>query len=97
MFEFTEVEKIEDSAHVKRIVKLDRELVRNVGSDKVRQSILKNCLNMFDDLNITALAEGIETYDEYIWLKDAGIELMQGYYFAKPDFESLPSVDPSLY
>ncbi|MFT4765634.1 MAG: EAL domain-containing protein (putative c-di-GMP-specific phosphodiesterase class I), partial [Oleispira sp.] len=130
MFEFTEVEKIEDSAHVKRIVsyynslgfktaiddfgsgysglnlladfqtdivKLDMGLVRNVGSDKVRQSILTHCLNMLDDLNITALAEGIETSEEYSWLKNAGVELMQGYYFAKPGFESLPSVDVSLY
>jgi EAL domain-containing protein (putative c-di-GMP-specific phosphodiesterase class I) len=129
MFEFTEVEKIEDSAHVKRIVsyynslgfktaiddfgsgysglnlladfqtdivKLDMELVRNVGSDKVRQSILTHCLNMLDDLNITALAEGIETSEEYSWLKNAGVELMQGYYFAKPGFESLPRVDVSL-
>jgi EAL domain-containing protein (putative c-di-GMP-specific phosphodiesterase class I) len=130
MFEFTEVEKIEDSAHVKRIVayyqelgfktaiddfgsgysglnllagfqtdiiKLDMDLVRNVGSDHARQSIIKHCLNMFADLNVTPLAEGIETYEEYVWLKNAGIELMQGYLFAKPGFESLPTVDPSVY
>jgi EAL domain-containing protein (putative c-di-GMP-specific phosphodiesterase class I) len=130
MFEFTEVEKIEDSAHVKRIVayyqelgfktaiddfgsgysglnlladfqtdiiKLDMDLVRNVGSDHARQSIIKHCLSMFTDLNVTPLAEGIETYEEYVWLKNAGIELMQGYLFAKPGFESLPTVDSSVY
>ena len=48
---------------------------------------------MFADLGVTALAEGIETIEEYIWLKEAGIELMQGYLFAKPSFESLPEVD----
>jgi len=37
---------------------------------------------MFRDLNITPLAEGIETVEEYIWLKNAGVELMQGYLFA---------------
>ncbi|GIU38073.1 EAL domain-containing protein [Shewanella colwelliana] len=126
MFEFTEVEKIEDSTHVERIVayyqslgfktaiddfgsgyaglglladfqtniiKLDMGLVRNINADKVRQSIVANCLNMFRDLNITPLAEGIETEAEFLWLQGAGIELMQGYLFAKPGFENLPQVN----
>lgn len=130
MFEFTEVEKIEDSAHIKRVVeyyqslgfttatddfgsgysglnlladfqtdiiKLDMELIRNIDSDKVRQAIVTHCLNMFRDLNITPLAEGIETLQEYTWLKAAGIELMQGYLFAKPGFESLPTIDFNDY
>ena len=130
MFEFTEVEKIADTEHVKRIVdyyqslgfktavddfgsgysglnlladfqtdiiKLDMALIRNIDSNKVRQAIIKNCITMFDELNITTLAEGIETYAEYAWLRDAGIELMQGYYFAKPGFESLPEIDHGHY
>ncbi len=130
MFEFTEVEKIADTEHVKRIVdyyqslgfktavddfgsgysglnlladfqtdiiKLDMALIRNIDSNKVRQAIIKNCITMFDELNITTLAEGIETYEEYAWLRDAGIELMQGYYFAKPGFESLPEIDHGHY
>ena len=126
MFEFTEVEKITDSAHIKRVVeyyqslgfttatddfgsgysglnlladfqtdiiKFDMELIRNIGSDKVRQSIVTHSLNMLRELNITPLAEGIEILEEYTWLKAAGIELMQGYLFAKPGFESLPTVE----
>jgi len=30
------------------------------------------------------------------FLRDIGIELMQGYYFAKPGFESLPEVNFSI-
>ena len=130
MFEFTEVEKIEDASHVKRIVeyyqslgfrtaiddfgagysglnlladfqtdiiKLDMALICNVHSNTARQSIVRRCLEMFDDLDVIALAEGIETYEEYVWLKNAGIELMQGYLFAKPGFQSLPMVDFSSY
>ncbi|GMA55394.1 diguanylate phosphodiesterase [Alicyclobacillus contaminans] len=130
MFEFTEVEKIDDTEHVKRIVdyyqslgfktavddfgsgysglnlladfqtdiiKLDMALIRHIDSNKVRQAIIKNCITMFDELNITTLAEGIETYEEYAWLRDAGIELMQGYYFAKPSFESLPEMNHGHY
>ncbi|MDP2486577.1 EAL domain-containing protein [Pseudoalteromonas marina] len=129
MFEFTEVEKVEDTAHIKRVVdyyqslgfktatddfgagysglnlladfqtdiiKLDMELIRDINSDKKRQLIVTHCLNMFKDLNITALAEGIETVEEYVWLKHAGVELMQGYLFAKPGFECLPNVNLDL-
>lgn len=35
-------------------------------------------------LNIKLLAEKVETYDEYIFTRDLGYELFQGYYFAKP-------------
>lgn len=130
MFEFTEVEKIEDSQFVKRIVeyynklgfktaiddfgsgyaglglladfqtnivKLDMELIRNIDKDHARQSIVKNCLNIFRDLNITPLAEGIETREEFNCLRDFGIELMQGYLMAKPGFESLPLVNFSQF
>jgi len=129
MFEFTEVEKVEDTAHIKRVVdyyqslgfktatddfgagysglnlladfqtdiiKLDMALIRDINSDKKRQLIVTHCLNMFRDLNITALAEGIETVEEYVWLKHAGVELMQGYLFAKPGFECLPNVNLDL-
>lgn len=125
LFEFTEVEKIEDTEHVQRIVqyyqklgfqtavddfgsgyaglnlladfqtniiKFDMELIRNVDHSPARQSIIRNCLNIFSDLNITPLAEGVETEAEFNWLNEAGIELMQGYLFAKPGFEELPEV-----
>ncbi|CAD2226610.1 conserved hypothetical protein [Pseudoalteromonas sp. 3J6] len=126
MFEFTEVEKIEDSSHVERVVsyyqelgfktatddfgsgysglnlladfqtdiiKLDMALIRDIDKDTKRQTIVRNCLNMFKELNVMALAEGIETAEEYHWLKSVGIELMQGYLFAKPGFECLPDVN----
>ncbi len=74
------------------IIKFDMELIRNIHRCPARQSIVKNCMNLFQDLNITALAEGIEVKEEMLWLKQAGVELMQGYYFAKPGFECLPEV-----
>ena len=68
-------------------------ILRNIDQDKSRQIIVKNCVNLFKDFNITPLAEGIETLEEMLWLRAAGIDLMQGYLFAKPGFECLPSVD----
>ena len=75
------------------IVKLDMGLIRGIDSDTVRQSIVRHCVNMFRDLNIEPLAEGIETVGESNWLLEAGVNLQQGYLFAKPGFECLPQVD----
>ena len=79
------------------IVKLDMELIRDIDSDQTRQLIVKNCLNLFRDLKITPLAEGVETRAEMLWLRNAGVELIQGYFFAKPGFECLPTVDDSCF
>jgi EAL domain-containing protein (putative c-di-GMP-specific phosphodiesterase class I) len=78
------------------IAKLDMELIRNIDKDPVRQIVVKNTVAMFRELNITPLAEGIETKEEMCFLRDIGIDLMQGYYFAKPGFESLPEVNFSI-
>lgn len=48
---------------------------------------------VFSRFTAYPLAEGIETKEEFLCLRDFGVELMQGYLFAKPSFESLPQVD----
>ncbi|MCE0494342.1 EAL domain-containing protein [Vibrio salinus] len=75
------------------IVKIDMGLIRNVDTDSTRQIIIKNCVAMLRELNISPLIEGIETKEEMLFLHNIGVDLMQGYYFAKPGFESLPTVD----
>lgn len=35
-------------------------------------------------LEVPLVAEGVETEDQYLMLKDMGYEIIQGYYFAKP-------------
>jgi EAL domain-containing protein (putative c-di-GMP-specific phosphodiesterase class I) len=71
------------------IVKLDMHLVRGIDQDKVRRTIVQHTVNMLNDLGITVLCEGIETAGELAVLSDLGIDLIQGYYFAKPAFEAI--------
>ncbi|MGO3345169.1 MAG: EAL domain-containing protein [Marinomonas sp.] len=75
------------------ITKIDMSLIRNIDQDTKRQIILKNLVNLFNDLNVIIIAEGIETKAEYQVLEDMGIHLFQGYYFAKPSFESLSEIN----
>ena len=43
-------------------------------------------------LNVEVIAEGIETEAELEALRALGVRYIQGYYFAKPGFETLPVV-----
>lgn len=72
------------------LIKLDLHLVRGIEQNGPRQAIVRGILRTCLDLGIDVLAEGVETAAEYIWLRNEGIELFQGYLFARPAFEQLP-------
>jgi EAL domain-containing protein (putative c-di-GMP-specific phosphodiesterase class I) len=78
-------------------IKLDMALVRGIDQDKRRQTIVKGTVRTCVELGIQVIAEGVETYEELATLQSFGIELIQGYYFAKPAFEALPLVPDSAY
>lgn len=79
------------------ILKIDMELVRNVDSSKPKQAIIKGIVAICADLNVRVLAEGIETIAERDFLKEAGIDLMQGYLFCKPALQAIGVIDPSAW
>jgi EAL domain-containing protein (putative c-di-GMP-specific phosphodiesterase class I) len=72
------------------IVKLDMELIRDIDQSSVKRTILRHSLNMLSDLGIEVVCEGVETQAEFDVLCDLGVELMQGYLFAKPEVRALP-------
>ncbi|MDY8108806.1 EAL domain-containing protein [Fulvimarina sp. 2208YS6-2-32] len=78
------------------LIKIDMHLVRDIDTSPARQAILSAMLFVARELNITVLAEGIESHAEATTLRAAGVRLMQGYYFAKPAFEALPGVDRAI-
>lgn len=74
------------------IIKLDMNLIRDIDQNKTKQLIVKSILDVCRGLNIEVISEGVETRAELTVLVDFGIDLFQGYYFAKPLFEGLPTV-----
>lgn len=72
------------------IIKLDMQLIRGIHTNPVRQSILRGILAVAEDLGISMVAEGIETLEEYRYLREQGIRLMQGFLFARPELGALP-------
>lgn len=78
-------------------IKLDRALISNIHQHRARQIICRGILQVCYELDIVVLAEGVECREEYLWLRDAGVTLFQGYYFARPGFRCLPEVDPACF
>ena len=48
------------------------------------QKILRSVVHMAGEIGICTLAEGVETAEQYDFLKDIGCEKIQGYYFGRP-------------
>lgn len=73
------------------ILKLDLRLIRGIDGMGPRQAIVRGVQRTCLDLGIEVVAEGVETESEFFWLCDEGIKLFQGYLFAKPAYEKLPT------
>ncbi|MEA5490040.1 MULTISPECIES: EAL domain-containing protein [Pseudanabaena] len=75
------------------LVKLDMGLIRHIDQNKGRKAIVKGIIQVCKELDIKVIAEGVETYEELNILQSFGIELFQGYYFAKPKFQGLAALN----
>ncbi len=78
------------------VIKLDMALTRNIHLDRIRQAIVFAVITACRELSIKVIAEGIETKEECLTLADEGVELFQGYFFARPAFEALPTVPDAI-
>lgn len=74
------------------VLKIDMALTRNIDSDPVRKAIVEGIVLVSRRLNITVVAEGIETAEERDSLLVLGVNLMQGYLFARPHVGALPKM-----
>ena len=69
------------------IIKLDMGLIRDVDKRKTNRVIVAAVAGICAELGIKVIAEGVETRDELLCLRDIGVELIQGYLLSKPLFE----------
>lgn len=65
-------------------LKIDRSFVMKILSHERSLSIVKSLIHLARSLKLSLVAEGIETADELALLRKLGVEMGQGYLFAKP-------------
>jgi EAL domain-containing protein (putative c-di-GMP-specific phosphodiesterase class I) len=78
-------------------IKLDRRLIAHVHEDRIRQTVVRGLLQICRNLGVQVVAEGVEVAEEFGWLHSEGVDMFQGYYFARPAFEELPQVPAHLF
>ena len=71
-------------------LKIDLSFVKMIGKDSKTQEIIKLIIELSKSLALDVIAEGIETQQQLIFLRDLGCEIGQGYLLSKPlSLESL--------
>jgi EAL domain-containing protein (putative c-di-GMP-specific phosphodiesterase class I) len=82
------------------VLKLDGHLIRGIDCQPRSEIIVRSTAAMCQRLGVKVVAECVETRAEYDVLRDCGIDLMQGFFFARPVFEALPEIvwpdDPAV-
>lgn len=69
------------------IVKIDRFLMTDLHKDKNKQMVVKSVIDFSKENDIKVLAEGVETVEELTEAIKLGVDLIQGYYTARPQAE----------
>ncbi len=75
-----------------QVVKIDMGLVRDLHLSRTKQKIVQSITHLCHSLEIQVVAEGIESALERDVLATLGVDLMQGYLFARPA-KPCPEVD----
>ncbi|OGS99605.1 MAG: hypothetical protein A3F73_00290 [Gallionellales bacterium RIFCSPLOWO2_12_FULL_59_22] len=65
-------------------LKIDQSFVRGVTQDTDDEAITHAIINLSRNLGLRAIAEGVETEQQLAFLKAAGCEEIQGYYYSRP-------------
>lgn len=65
-------------------IKIDRSFVTPLGKLDSARSIVGAIIALSHALGMTAVAEGVETAEQFAELKDLGCDAVQGYYIARP-------------
>jgi diguanylate cyclase (GGDEF)-like protein len=72
-------------------VKIDRSFIMDLPGDKENAVLVQAIIAMAHGLRLEVIAEGVETAEQWEYLKSLDCDFVQGYYFGKPmpqaDFE----------
>ncbi len=65
-------------------LKLDMAFIKDIAENNKEMSMVEFILEIARFLGVPVIAEGVENSEQYLLLKKAGCDVIQGYYFSKP-------------
>lgn len=66
------------------VIKIDKSFVEGINKNTADEVIIKTIIELAKKLNMDIIAEGVESQEQVIFLRDIGCFKMQGYYYYKP-------------
>jgi diguanylate cyclase (GGDEF)-like protein/PAS domain S-box-containing protein len=65
-------------------IKIDKTLLRDVAADETATAVVSYIINLAHTLKLEVVAEGVETEEQYAFLRLTGCDRVQGFLFGKP-------------
>ena len=66
------------------IIKIDKMFVDAIGTDRNSSTIVETLVDLAHNMRMDVVAEGVETFEQVVHLRELGIRSAQGYVFAPP-------------
>ncbi|MBP5605018.1 MAG: EAL domain-containing protein [Ruminiclostridium sp.] len=77
-------------------IKIDMSLISSIDTDSKKQLLVSNLIKFGKKYNIKILAEGVETKEELGKVIELGVDLIQGFYTARPSEEVVSAIDSEI-
>ncbi len=77
-------------------IKIDMSMITSIDTDSKKQLLVSNLIKFGRKYDIKILAEGVETKEELTKVIELGVDLIQGFYTARPAKDVLPEIDAEI-
>ena len=66
------------------LIKIDKIFIDAIGTDRNSTTIIETLVDLARNMRMDIVAEGVESFEQVVLLRDLGIQAAQGYVFAPP-------------
>jgi sensor c-di-GMP phosphodiesterase-like protein len=66
------------------VIKIDKMFIDSLGTDRNSNAIIETLIDLAQNMRMDVVAEGVESFEQVVHLRDLGIRAAQGYVFAPP-------------
>ena len=66
------------------IIKIDKMFIDSIGTDRNSTTIVETLVDLAHNMRMDVIAEGVENFEQVMYLREIGIRAAQGYVFAPP-------------
>jgi sensor c-di-GMP phosphodiesterase-like protein len=66
------------------IIKIDKMFIDALGTDRDSNTIIETLIDLAQNMRMDVIAEGVESFEQVLHLRDIGIRAAQGYVFSPP-------------